>query len=287
MVTAHAYLTVTVDRLALRTIMNAAAPKGYGDLGFDTAISGPVKVEWGGPATDIADTVQVQADLKLSPTGSKRSRDIPVSGQVLGHYDGGREVVNVTSLALNTPQSSLKASGVLGVNQGDPLTSMNVDLAVRNFAEYDQLLTSLGLTGNGKKGAQAIPIDLHGSAQFHGTARGALAKLDVKGHLEANNLEVRTGDFAAALARTRNRRQRQSEPANGRRHFSHAAQAGCSRCGHHRHPHRLARRRRGVHPAGSCGRQFHHHPGLFGAAYRRLVQAPYRGQTPRRHLRLG
>ena len=195
---AHAYLTVTVSKISLRTIMTVAAPKNYGDLGFDTAISGPVKAEWGGPASNIADTVQVQADLKLAPIGSQRGRDIPVSGQVVGHYDGGKEVVNVTSVALNTPQSSLKASGVLGVNQGDPLTALDLDLAVRDFAEYDQLLTSLGLTGNGKKGAKAIPVDLHGSAQFHGTARGALARLDVKGHLEANNLDLRTGDFMVA-----------------------------------------------------------------------------------------
>ncbi len=197
---AHAYLTVTVDRIPLRTIMAIAAPEHYGDLGFDTAINGPVKVEWGGPATDIADTVQVDADLHLAPVGSRPGKDIPVTGQILGHYDGKREVVNVTNLALNTPQSSLKADGILGVNVGDPLTALSVNLSLQNLGEYDQLLTTLGLAGNGKKGAQAIPVDLHGSAQFQGTAKGAIAKLDVKGHLQANNLEVRLGDFETAPA---------------------------------------------------------------------------------------
>ena len=197
---AHAYLTVTVDRIPLRTIMAIAAPEHYGDLGFDTAINGPVKVEWGGPATDIADTVQVDADLHLFPAGSGRGRDIPVSGQVLGHYDGAREVVDVKRLALNTPQSSLSADGVLGVAAGDRFTALNADVTVRDLSEYDQLLTTLGVSGNGKKGAKAIPITLHGSASFHGTARGELAKLDVKGHLQANNLEVRLGDFQTTPA---------------------------------------------------------------------------------------
>ena len=50
---AHAYLTATVTRIPLRTIMDVTAPENYGDLGFDTAMTGPVKVEWGGPARDI------------------------------------------------------------------------------------------------------------------------------------------------------------------------------------------------------------------------------------------
>ena len=179
--------------------MDITAPKDYGDLGFDTSITGPVTVQWGGPATDIADTVQVEADLGLGPVGLHRRgiNDIPIRGQILGHYDGKSEVVNLRRLEADTPQSTLVASGVLGVNLGDPLTALNVDLNLRNLGEYDQLLRTLGLTGNGKKGAAAIPIDLHGQATFHGTARGAIAKLDVKGHLEASNLEVRLGDITA------------------------------------------------------------------------------------------
>jgi translocation and assembly module TamB len=199
---AHAYLTVKVDRIPLWTIMAITAPTHYADLGFDTAINGPVKVEWGGPATDISDTVQVDADLVLAPVGPKYPRDIPLTGQILGHYDGLREAVDVKKLSLQTPQSSLTATGVLGVNNGDRLTALNVDLAVRDLSEYDQLLVTLGLSGNGKTGAKAIPINLNGTAHFHGTASGEIAKLDVKGHLQANDLEVRLGDIQTALAPT-------------------------------------------------------------------------------------
>jgi translocation and assembly module TamB len=65
---AHAYLTVTVDHIPLRTIMEITEKK-YGDLGFDTSITGPTTVEWGGPANSIADSVQVQASLK-DPAGN-------------------------------------------------------------------------------------------------------------------------------------------------------------------------------------------------------------------------
>ena len=199
---AHAYLTVTVDKIKLGTILEITATKQYRDLGFDTSITGPVKVEWGGPVTNIADSVLVDAQLHLQPTGARgiSGRDLPVSGLILGHYDGKTETVGLKELTLNTPQSSLVATGTLGVNAGDPLTNLNVDLSLRDLAEYDQLLVSLGLAGNGKKGAAAIPIALHGTAKFHGTARGEIAKLDVKGHLEANDLDIRVGDFAAAPA---------------------------------------------------------------------------------------
>ncbi|WP_263384070.1 translocation/assembly module TamB domain-containing protein [Granulicella arctica] len=194
--TAHAYLTATASKIPLRAIMEIAAPKNYGDLGFDTSVSGPIQVEWGGPATEIADTVEVQADLKLAPTGVRRKgalSDIPVSGQVLGHYTGKTEVVQVQRLAIQTPQSTLTASGVLGVNKGDPLTDLRADLNVRDLSEYDQLLQTLGVASNGKKGVAALPIVLHGGVSFNGTARGRLVDLDLKGHLQATQLEVKQG----------------------------------------------------------------------------------------------
>jgi len=193
---AHAYLTVTVNAISLRTIMEITAPEHYGDLGFDTSINGPVKVEWGGPATYISDTVQVDANLDFKPTGSPSRgypSNIPLSGKVLGHYDGRPEVVNISQLSLQTPQSSLQANGVLGVNNGDPLTALQVNMQVRDLGEYDQLLQTLGLEANGKKGSAAIPVVLHGTLGFTGSARGAVRNLDVKGHLVADNVEAKLG----------------------------------------------------------------------------------------------
>jgi translocation and assembly module TamB len=196
---AQAYLTVNVDRIPLRTIMDITARPNYGDLGFDTSITGPVTVEWGGPATEISDTVQVQAGLKFAPTGVHRRgalSNLPVSGSVVGHYDGSTEVVRISQLALQTPQTTLDASGVLGVNAGDPLTNLRMNLDASNLGEFDQLLQTLGFEANGKKGSAAIPVVLHGTAEFDGTARGAIRNLDVKGHLAANDLAVQLGSEA-------------------------------------------------------------------------------------------
>ena len=196
---AHAYLNVTIDKITLRTVMAITAPQHFGDLGFDTMVSGPVKAEWGGPATDIADTVNVDGDLKFSPSGVRTKgvlSSIPVRGEAVAHYRGQTEVVNIERFVAQTPQSTLNASGVLGVNKGDPLTSLRVDLSVRDLGEYDQLLQTLGFQANGKKGSAAIPVVLHGSLGFNGTAKGAISNLDVKGHLQATDLAVKLGTTA-------------------------------------------------------------------------------------------
>ncbi len=194
--TAHAYLTATLAKIPLRTIMDVTAPEHYGDLGFDTAVSGPVKTEWGGPAKYIADTVEVDGNLTFAPTGVKRNGvldNVPVTGQTVAHYTGKNETVRIQTVALQMPQTNLEASGVLGVNEGDPLTDLRVDLVVRDLSEYNQLLTTLDLEGNGKRGTAAIPVVLHGAMQFNGTARGRIADLDVKGHLQATNAEFALG----------------------------------------------------------------------------------------------
>jgi translocation and assembly module TamB len=194
--TAHAYLTATISKIPLRTIMDVTAPEHYGDLGFDTAVSGPVKVEWGGPAKNIDDTVEVDGNLTFAPTGVKRKgalNDTPVSGQTVAHYTGRNETVLIQRVSLQMPATNFEASGVLGVNEGDPLTALKVDLTVRDLSEYNQLLTTLDLEGNGKRGTAAIPVKLHGAMVFSGTANGRIADLDVRGHLQATNAEFALG----------------------------------------------------------------------------------------------
>lgn len=198
---AYAYIEATLSRVPLRTIMDVTA-EHYGDLGFDTAVSGPVKVEWGGEAKDVADTVEVNGDLTLAPTGVRRRNapsNVPITGRVSAHYTGKNETVRIQQLAAQTLDSTIQASGILGVNQGDPLTALHVDLTVRDLAEYDQLLTTLGLEGGGRKGAAAIPVKLHGALHFIGVAQGAARNLDVKGHVQAANLEFAMGSTDALI----------------------------------------------------------------------------------------
>jgi translocation and assembly module TamB len=199
----HAYLTATVDHIPLRTVMDIVAVPNYGDLGFDTSITGPATVEWGDPSSPtVADTVQVESHLTFAPVGMQRrgvKSNVPVTGDVVGHYDGRLEVVNIAHLALQSTASSLVTSGVLGVNLGDPLTNLQVNLQTRDLGEFDQLLNTLAFEANGRKGAAAIPLVLHGNANFVGTTKGAIRDLDVKGHVTANDLVVQASEMGRGI----------------------------------------------------------------------------------------
>ena len=123
-------LTSTVTRIPLRTIMEVTETGGYGDLGFDTAVTGPVKVEWVGQPVNVGETVTVDGQLVFQPTGVARKgalNNVPVSGVADARYEGKHETVNIRHTTLQTPGSTTEATGVLGVEDGDPLTNLKVE----------------------------------------------------------------------------------------------------------------------------------------------------------------
>jgi translocation and assembly module TamB len=187
----HSSVTATVTRVPLRTIMDTTATENYGDLGFDTSITGPTTVSWDSSTADVGQTVKVDAKLQFLPLGSVRAgalNNLPITGFVTAQYDGKREVVSIAQIHLRSPATSLDASGVLGVDKGDPLTDLQVNLQARDLGEFDQLLHTLDLEAFNKKGTAAIPVVLHGTLGFTGTAKGVISDLDVKGHATADNL---------------------------------------------------------------------------------------------------
>ena len=193
-----------------------------------------MKAEWGGPATNIADTVIVDADLRLRSTGVRRRgalSDIPVTGQILGHYDGKTETVNLPRVTLNTPQSTLAASGVLGVSTGDRFTKLNVDLSLRNLGELRPAAADVGSDGQRKEGCgRRFRLRCMARRSFHGTASGEIAKLDVKGTSRGDEPGGAAGaDFAAGSGARLHLRQTWSA-----RRWSSPAPAIRSSCVHGR-----------------------------------------------------
>ncbi|MDR3734507.1 MAG: translocation/assembly module TamB domain-containing protein [Acidobacteriaceae bacterium] len=193
----HAYIDAQTTAVPLRTIMDVTAPKDYGDLGFDTAETGPVHVEWG----DGGATVIVNGNLTFAPTGVHRAgalSDVPVTGTVLAQYRGGNETVAIASIHVRTPATTLDASGILGVDTGDPLTQLKADVTTHDLGEFNQLFRTLGLEYNGRRGMDAVPLKLHGDVHFVGTASGPVEMLDIKGHVVGQNLELTLPESASA-----------------------------------------------------------------------------------------
>ncbi len=191
---AHAYIDVKLSNISLRTVNEITEPKKYSDLGFDTAVNGPVHVEWGGTTNDLPSSVIVDANLQLAPQGVKRrgaAQDIPVRGIVKANYRGAGELVTIQQLEAHTPASTITATGSLAVERY--VTNLNIQADLRDLSEFDSVLNSVGFQSNGKKGSAALPVVLHGDAHFNGTVKGPIADVDVKGHLQANQLQAHLG----------------------------------------------------------------------------------------------
>jgi translocation and assembly module TamB len=194
---AHAVIEAQT-RIPLRTIMDYVATPGYGDLGFDTEESGPAHVEFGYDGS----TVLVQGNLTFAPTGVHREgalSDVPLTGTVSAEYIGTNETVEVAALHLVSPGAHLDASGLLGVDDGDPLTALHAELSTHDLGEFDQLFRTLGLEYKGRRGMETVPLQLHGEAQFSGTASGPVAMLDIKGKVDAKNVELSLPEYGALV----------------------------------------------------------------------------------------
>lgn len=172
--------------ITLRSVLIATAIRRYQDIGFDTAVSGPVTVDWVGAGKDL----KLDAKLKLAPAQSTERGEVPVSGALDAEYFDTRGTVLIRSLEVQTPGTTLRAQGDLGVYPESRTSTLQGDLTTNNLAEFDRTLTALGLVENGKQGVQALPIELHGQAEFHGNVTGTLIEPTVNGHVIITNFDT-------------------------------------------------------------------------------------------------
>ena len=103
-----------VRDVTLRSALQMVAPKEFRDLGFDTAASGPVSVQWTGNAADV----KVTANVALA-AGSGRD-GVPVSGAVDATYDNRRGAVDIRRLTAQTPASHIQVAGFAGGVSAQP-----------------------------------------------------------------------------------------------------------------------------------------------------------------------
>ncbi|HVJ07776.1 MAG TPA: translocation/assembly module TamB domain-containing protein [Acidisarcina sp.] len=169
--------------ITLREILKATAARRYQDLGFDTAVSGPVEVDWVGGGDDLT----LKAKMTMMPTRSAAKGEVPVSGMVDAEYFNRHGTVEIQALEAQTPGTHLSVKGSLGVYPESRTSALQGDLVTKNLGEFDRTLNALGLVANGKHGVQALPVELQGQAEFHGQVTGTIYEPIVKGHVVATN----------------------------------------------------------------------------------------------------
>lgn len=179
-------IRATLGGITLRTVMSFVAPPHYQELGFDTVVSGTGKVDWSGNASDLV----ASANVTYVPSAKLPEGEVPLSGSVDATYSQRNGDVQIRQLKAQTPASRINVTGGLGVYPISRPSVLQADLETTNLGEFDHALAVLGVAAHGKTGVQALPLRLHGQAQFHGSITGSIPDPDVKGHLTASNFDL-------------------------------------------------------------------------------------------------
>jgi translocation and assembly module TamB len=179
----------------LPTILSIIAPPKFQNLGFTTTASGDLNLNWTGNASDLGADAKVALDAPPQPAGG----NVPVNGILDAAYSGRDNSVLVRQLRADTPGTHVQVAGGVGLAAGRG-SSLQTLVTVSTLGEFNQALIAFGVGSSGKKGTQAIPVALHGQAQFQGTVTGSVAAPDVKGHLSVNNFDVELSPAAPAAA---------------------------------------------------------------------------------------
>ncbi len=172
-----------ISRITLRTVLNATAPRDFQDIGFDTAASGSVSINWLGSLDDLT----LDTKVSLAPPAGVPTGEAPLSGELDAEYFNRRGTVQIRSLEAKSPGTTINVHGDLGVYPDNRMSAIQGDVIIHDLAEFDRTLTALGVAANGKKGIHALPLELHGEAEFHGQLTGTIYQPTVTGKLIATN----------------------------------------------------------------------------------------------------
>jgi len=175
-----------VHGISLASIMAMVAPPHYTELGFDTEATGAAVADWTGNADDFTAGAKVTLMPPLKPTAGR----VPLYGAVDAVYSNVTGSVSIRTLDVYTPGSLAKVSGSLGVYPITRSSRLQVVLTTENLAEFDRALATLGVAYQGKTGVHALPVGLHGKAEFTGTITNSILNPDVKGHLNATDFNL-------------------------------------------------------------------------------------------------
>jgi len=173
--------------VSLDALMDMVGQPPFLRLGLDTRMNGTANADW---VKGDQQTLVVASALNLSPSELGVAGEVPTVGSIDATYTQRNGAVDLRKLDLRTPASQIDASGRLGAY---PLTSssgLTLDFHSGKLAEFDAVLRDLGLTRNGRSGAEALPVKLDGQADFHGSWTGSLIGPHIAGTAKATQLSI-------------------------------------------------------------------------------------------------
>jgi translocation and assembly module TamB len=173
--------------LSLDAVLDAVSDPPFQRLGFDARLNGPINATF----TDgYTATTVVSAQFAIDPTGHPLPGELPASGTFDATYTHRDGSVALRKLLVQLPSSQVQASGLLGVHPMSRVSGINVDFHSTNLNDFDPLLRDLGVSSDGRSGTAALPINLAGQGDFHGTWSGSILDPHIAGSLKTTQIAV-------------------------------------------------------------------------------------------------
>jgi translocation and assembly module TamB len=188
----------TLNGVTLDTVLVMLASPQYQRLGLDTVVSGPASADWSGLGTDL----EIGGQLAFTPSAKPAPGEVPVSGSTDATYHVDSGSVKLEQLNVQMPHSEIDGKGSLGVVPVDRASALDLNLKSSDLADFDSVLRTLGLTSGKRSGTAALPVRLHGAAEFHGQMSSSWLTPRVDGHLTASDISIQTQSDATAQTST-------------------------------------------------------------------------------------
>ena len=180
-------VTAQLKGVSIDTVMDIVGRGPLQRLGFDGRLNGPATATW--KNGDVA-TLVVEGKLQVSAPVHAVTGEAPTSGIIDATYTQRNGAVELRALDLAMPSSHVAAQGHLGAYPLTSPTSIAVEVHSHDLDDFDTLFEDLGLTHEGRTGTAALPTDLDGQADFHGTWTGSILDPHLAGQLSASDLAV-------------------------------------------------------------------------------------------------
>ncbi|HUZ05463.1 MAG TPA: hypothetical protein VMU62_08890, partial [Acidobacteriaceae bacterium] len=199
----QAVLEATVVHLSTPLVLAAVAPRNYGDIGFTSEVTGPVRATWHGAGVAL----DVHGDLTFQPQHAPHPGAIPVHGFVKADYLGDTDRLVFQQADIFTPGTEVHATGTLTLLPNDLQSSMHGTVTWQNLQEFDRLIYVVAYTfptssiavvrGPSFADHSILPIHLLDKAYFHGQFTGSLMEPEVVGHIDSQRFLFQFQNFGA------------------------------------------------------------------------------------------
>ena len=152
----------------------STAARPFRHVNFAAAGSGTVDANWKGSPRNAEVTLAVD----LAPPAKVLPSQLPVTARIRGIYRVRSDELVLTEFSASTRATRVYAAGTLSSR-----ASVKLSVSTTDLAEWQPVLVAVGYNA-------PIPVTLHGSASFNGTATGKIADIAFTGTLQSQGFDV-------------------------------------------------------------------------------------------------